>query len=159
MTLIDARSGIQVAAATGSAEKADFSLGGALFGGGVAGGFGGYSNTNEGKMIVASFVDNWNNIVRNIRANPSLVQGRPSAATQQNAAQSVKANASRDGDVMVPKINGVKLLRQPKDGSGDVQTLLKGDEVLMLGEESNGFVKVTAPNGDGWVKAILLRKP
>ena len=159
MLLVDSRSGIQVAAATGSAEKADFALGGVLFGSGGGGGFGGYSNTNEGKMIVASFVDNWNNIVRNIRANPSLVQARPGIASQQNATASVKANMGAAGDVMIPKINGVKVLRAPSDGAGELQALTKNDEVLLLGEETNGFVKVTATRGDGWVKAILLRRP
>jgi len=159
MLLVDSRSGIQVAAATGSAEKADFALGGVLFGSGGGGGFGGYSNTNEGKMIVASFVDNWNNIVRNIRANPSLVQARPGIASQQNATASVKANMGAAGDVMIPKINGVKVLRAPSDGAGELQSLTKNDEVLLLGEETNGFVKVTATRGDGWVKAILLRRP
>jgi curli biogenesis system outer membrane secretion channel CsgG len=158
MLLVDSRSGIQIASATGSAEKADFALGGALFGRGGGGTFGGYGNTNEGKMIVASFVDNWNNIVRTIRDNPSLVQGR-SAASLRNAAASVKADAGAAGDVMSPKINGVKVLRNPADGAAELQTLAKGDEVLLLGEERNGFVKVTAPRGDGWVKAILLRKP
>ena len=159
MLLVDSRSGIQVAAATGSAEKADFALGGVLFGSGGGGGFGGYSNTNEGKMIVASFVDNWNNIVRNIRSNPSLVQARPGIASQQNAGASVKANMGAAGDVMIPKINGVKVLRAPSDGAGELQSLSRNDEVLLLGEETNGFVKVTATRGDGWVKAILLRKP
>jgi len=158
MLLVDSRSGIQVAAATGSAEKADFALGGVLLGRGGGGGFGGYSNTNEGKMIVASFVDNWNNIVRNIRDNPSIIQARPGVASQQNATASVKANAGNAGDVMMPKINGVKVLRAPSDGAGELQSLNKNDEVLLLGEESNGFVKVTATRGDGWVKAILLRK-
>ena len=158
MLLVDSRSGIQVAAATGSAEKADFALGGVLLGRGGGGGFGGYSNTNEGKMIVASFVDNWNNIVRNIRDNPSIIQARPGLASQQNAAASVKANAGQAGDVMMPKINGVKVLRAPADGAGELQSLTKNDEVLLLGDERNGFVKVTATRGDGWVKAILLRK-
>jgi Curli production assembly/transport component CsgG len=158
MLLVDARSGIQVAAAEGSAEKADFALGGLLVGMGGAATAGGYSNTNEGKMIAASFVDNWNNIVRSIRANPSLIQGR-GVASQVNAANSVTANASAAGEVMAPKINGVKVLRLPQDGSPEVQTLTKGDEVLLLGEEKNGWLKVTAPRGDGWVKALLLRKP
>ncbi|HEX7441637.1 MAG TPA: CsgG/HfaB family protein [Caldimonas sp.] len=157
MLLVDARSGIQVAAAEGSAEKADFALGGALFGGGGGAAAGGYSNTNEGKMITASFVDNWNNIVRSIRGNPSLIQGR-GMASETNAAGSVRANAAAAGDVMMPKINGVKVLRLPQDGAGEVQSLNKNDEVLMLGEERNGYAKVTAPRGDGWVKAILLRK-
>jgi curli biogenesis system outer membrane secretion channel CsgG len=67
MLLVDSRSGIQVAAAEGSAQKADFALAGALFGSGGGGGIGGYSNTNEGKVIAASFIDNWNNIVRAVR--------------------------------------------------------------------------------------------
>src|SRR5499425_1238985 len=54
MLLADARSGVQVAAAEGSASKSDFNVGGMLggFGGGGGGaiGLGGYSNTNEGKI-------------------------------------------------------------------------------------------------------------
>jgi hypothetical protein len=38
-------------------------------------------------------------------------------------------------------------------------TLTKSDEVLLLGEEKNGYVKVTAARGDGWVRKVLLRKP
>lgn len=158
MLLVDSRSGIQVAAAQGSAEARDFAIGGALLGGISAAG-GGYSNTNEGKVIVASFLDNWNNIVRNIRNNPSLVQARAGVASQQNAAASVKANAGAAGDVMVPKIAGVKVLRQPRDGGGDLQTLGRNDEVILAGDEQNGYTKVTTSRGDGWVKSILLRKP
>jgi curli biogenesis system outer membrane secretion channel CsgG len=157
MLLVDSRSGIQVASAQGSAEKADFAIGGAAVGNIAAAG-GGYGNTNEGKLIVASFMDNWNNIVRNVRNNPSLVQARAGAASQRNAAESVRANAGAPGDVMFPKINGVKVLRQPKDGSGDLQTLSRNDEVLLNGEEMNGYLKVTTSRGEGWVKAILLGK-
>jgi hypothetical protein len=104
-------------------------------------------------------MDNWNNIVRNVRNNPSLVQARAGEASQRNAAESVRANAGVAGDVMVPKIAGVKVLRQPRDGSGDLQTLSRNDEVLLNGEEQNGFAKVTTSRGEGWVKTILLRKP
>ncbi|MDN3920114.1 CsgG/HfaB family protein [Roseateles violae] len=158
LMLSDSRSGIQVAAAEGSAEKADFNLGGALFGGGAAGGMGGYSSTNEGKLVAASFIDNWNNIVRAIRNSPSLVQARAGAAAQQNAATSVQANAAAAGDVMVPKIAGAKVLKQPRDGAGELQTLGRADEVLFLGEERDGFLKVQAAAGEGWVKKLLLRK-
>jgi curli biogenesis system outer membrane secretion channel CsgG len=158
MLLVDARSGIQVAAAEGSAQNADFALSGVLFGSGGGGGIGGYSNTNEGKVIAASFVDNWNNIVRAIRNNPSLIQAKAGPASQANAAGSVQANAAVAGDVMVPKIAGAKVLKAPQDGAPELQVLGKADEVLMLGEEQNGYVKVTAPAGDGWVKKILLRK-
>jgi len=158
MLLVDARSGIQVAAAEGSAEKTDFALGGAIFGGGGGGGMGGYTSTAEGKVVAASFIDNWNNIVRSIRNNPSLVQAKAGPAAQANAANSVKANAANAGDVLVPKIAGVKVLKAPADGSAEVQTLARTDEVLLLGDEKNGYVKVTATKGDGWVKMIQMRK-
>jgi curli production assembly/transport component CsgG len=158
MLLADTRSGMQVAAAQGSAEKADFALSAGVFGSNASALGGGYSNTNEGKVVVASFLDNWNNIVRNIRNNPSLVKPQAGVASQQNAAMSMRADAGAPGDVMLPKINGVKVLRQPKDGSPELQTLGKTDEVLLDGEEMNGYVKVTTPRGEGWVKAILLRK-
>jgi curli biogenesis system outer membrane secretion channel CsgG len=159
MLLVDARSGIQVAAAEGSAQNADFALSAALFGYGGGGAVGGYSNTNEGKVIAASFVDNWNNIVRSIRNSPSLIQARAGPASQMNATASVQADAAAAGDVLVPKIAGAKVLRIPQDGGPELMTLTKMDEVLFLGEEQNGYVKVTAPRGDGWVKKILLRKP
>ncbi len=158
MLLADARSGLQVAAAQGSAEKADFALGGSVLGQVSAAG-GGYGNTAEGKMLAASFMDNWNNIVRNIRSNPSLVQARAGVASQQNAAMSVQANAASPGDVLVPKIAGVKVLRQPREGSGELQTLGRNEEVILAGEDQNGYTKVTTSRGDGWVKAILLRRP
>ena len=158
MLLVDARSGVQVAAAEGSAEKTDFSLGGALFGGSGGAGTGGYSNTNEGKVIAASFVDNWNNIVRTIRNSPSLIVARAGPASQANAANSVQANAAVAGDVMVAKIAGARVLRQPQDEAPELLSLGRTDEVLLLGEERDGYVKVTTSRGDGWIKKIMLRK-
>ena len=159
MLLVDARSGIQIAAAEGSAEKADFALGGAIFGGGGGAALGGYSNTNEGKVIVASYVDNWNNIVRAIKNSPQLIQAKAGPAAQANAARSVQAGAASEGDVMVAKIAGAKVLRSPQDSAGVLMALTKTDEVLFLGEERNGFLKVTSPQGDGWVRKVLLKKP
>ena len=52
--------GVQVAAAEGSTKKADLKLGGALFGSGGGAALGGYGNTNEGKIIAAAFMDNYN---------------------------------------------------------------------------------------------------
>jgi Curli production assembly/transport component CsgG len=159
MLLADTRSGIQVAAAEGSAKQTDWGLGGTIFGGGGGAAFGAYTNTNEGKVITASFLDNWNNIVRAVRNNASLIQAKAGVASQANAAGSVVANAANAGDVMMAKIAGVKVLRSPADGAGELMSLAKTDEVLYLGEEKNGFAKVTSPKGDGWVKKVLLKKP
>lgn len=159
MLLADTRSGIQVAAAEGSAKQTDWGLGGTIFGGGGGAAFGAYTNTNEGKVITASFLDNWNNVVRTVRSSPSLIQAKAGLASQANAAGSVEANAASAGDVMVAKIAGVKVFRNPADSAGVLMSLTRTDEVLFLGEERNGFVKVTSPQGDGWIRKVLLKKP
>ncbi len=67
LILIDNRSGVQLAAAEGSAKNTDFNIMGGLFGGSLGGGAGGYSNTPEGKIIVAAFADSYNQLVRAVR--------------------------------------------------------------------------------------------
>ena len=133
MTMADTRSGLQVAAAEGSAQKTDFNVGAVLFGAGGGAALGGYSNTAEGKIVSASFLDNWNKIVVAVRANPSLVQARAGAASLANAAASVTAGAGQAGDVFVPKIAGVKAYRTAAEGAV-VATLGKTDEVIYGGE-------------------------
>jgi len=108
-------------------------------------------------MIAGSFLDNWNKIVRNVRDSASLVQAK-SKSSQQNAAASVQANAANEGDVLLPKIANVPLLKLPKDGAVTLAALNKADEVLYLGEERDGYFKVQASKGEGWVKKVLMRK-
>jgi hypothetical protein len=67
VTLIDNRSGVQIAAAEGSAKNMDFGFVGGLMGGSGSGVGGGYSNTAEGKVIVAAFTDSINNIIKSVR--------------------------------------------------------------------------------------------
>ena len=155
MVMADVRSGLQVAASEGSAKKTDFNIGGMLLGAGGAGALGGYSSTAEGKLIAASFLDNWNNIVRNVRNNPSLVKATASVASRANAANSTVADA---GAVWVAKIAGVKALAEPKDGSREIASLGRSDEVVAEGEEKDGFMKVATAKGTGWVKTIMMRK-
>ena len=78
LTLVDNRSGVQVAASEGSASKTDFGGMGALFGGGAGAGLGGYQNTPQGKVITAAFMDAYNQMVvalRNYRAQSVQGQG------------------------------------------------------------------------------------
>ncbi len=69
--MIDNRSGVQIAAAEGSASKTDISGFGSPFGatGGGAGrvGLSRHSHTPQGKVITAAFMDACNNIVRSLR--------------------------------------------------------------------------------------------
>ena len=71
MLVADTRSGVQVAAAEGSTKKADIRLGAGLLGGGGGAAGGGYGNTNEGKIIAAAFMDNYNQVVMAVRNDPT----------------------------------------------------------------------------------------
>lgn len=157
MILSDARSSLQIAAAQGNAEKTDWSIGGLLVGGGAGGALGAYTNTPEGKVIAASFLDNWNNIVRSIRNNPQLA--RQNINLKQESGKVVKAGAAFEaGDVLTGKIGGLKIYSQPAKTAKVVATLAKGEEVIYTGEEKNGFLSVQGNGGEGWVEKILVRK-
>lgn len=66
LLLIDNRSGVQIAAAVGSAQNFDFDMFGGLFAGGFVGAKG-FTNTPEGKVITAAFVDSYNQMVKALR--------------------------------------------------------------------------------------------
>lgn len=66
LLLTDNRSGLQLAAAEGSAKNWDYGAVGALFGGSFGGGSG-FSNTPQGKVLTASFMDSYNQLVRAVR--------------------------------------------------------------------------------------------
>jgi curli biogenesis system outer membrane secretion channel CsgG len=159
MLVADARSGVQVAAAEGSSKKADLGLGAAIFGGGAGGGIGGYGNTNEGKIIAASFADNYNNIVRVVKGDPNLQRDVGTLAQEAASGGTTKAGAVyNEGDVVMPKIAGVKLMAAAGEGGKVVATLEKGDELIYMGQEQEGWLKVESGKGGGWVKKILVAK-
>lgn len=63
LTMVDNRSGVQLASAEGAASNTDFNLFGAGFGSGAAGSLGGYTNTPEGKVLAGAFADAYNRLV------------------------------------------------------------------------------------------------
>ncbi|MBN8494782.1 MAG: peptidoglycan-binding protein [Burkholderiales bacterium] len=67
LLMIDNRSGVQLAAAEGTAKNTDFALFGSAYGWAGAGGAGGYSSTPEGKIIIAAFTDSYNQLVKVVR--------------------------------------------------------------------------------------------
>ena len=144
MVLSDTRTTLQVAAAEGSAKATDFALGGILGAGGVGGGLGGYTNTAEGKVIAASFIDNWNNIVRAVRGTLT-----PASAAAPQAGGGVEAGA-----VLAAQIKGVKMFTAPDKASKVVTNA--STEFVFMGEEQAGFYKVTSGDGEGWVEKILV---
>ena len=163
MLVADARTTVQVAAAEGSASKADFNVGGFIGGlGGYGGGgaaLGGYSNTNEGKVIAASFMDNYNGIVRSVRGNPSLQRNVGTLAQETAAGGTSKpGDVFKEGDVVRPKIANVKLMSKPVESGETVATLARGEELIYVGKEQDGFVQVESSKGGGWVRKVLVTR-
>jgi hypothetical protein len=159
MLVADARSGVQVAAAEGSTRKADLRLGGLFAGGGVGAAAGGYGNTNEGKIIAAALMDNYNNVVQAVRNDPSLV--RNVGTLKQEAAAGGGTGPSAvfsEGDVVVPKIANVKLLAQPTDTGKVLATLARTEELVVIGGVQDGFVNVQSATASGWIKIVLVNK-
>jgi len=67
LILVDNRSSVQLAAAEGNAKNWDFNIAGGLLGSTAGGGAGGYTNTPEGKILTAAFMDSYNKLVRAVR--------------------------------------------------------------------------------------------
>jgi hypothetical protein len=159
MLVADSRSGVQVAAAEGSTRKADMAIGGALFGGGVGAAGGGYGNTNEGKIIAAALLDNYNQIVLVVRNDPSLQRNVGSLKQEATAGGTTKAGAVfSEGDVLVPKIANVRILAQPDDSAKPLATLGRADQVVVVGAEKNGFINVQGATASGWIKIVLVNR-
>ena len=116
-----------MAAAEGSTKKADLHLGAGLFGGGGGAAGGGYGNTNEGKIIAAAFMDNYNKVVGVVR-NDSSLQRNVGTLKQEAAAGGTKKGGAvfNEGDVLTPKIANVKLLASPSETGKVVATLGRG---------------------------------
>ena len=151
LTLSDVRSTLQVAAASGTYKKSDWAFGGVL---GAVGG-GAYTSTDEGKLVAGALLDNYNNIVRDVRDDPSLLAST-SEVGQQNAEQSLQASDFAPGAVLSAKLANVKVTAAAEKGSEVVATLTKGEEVVFLGESEDGFLLIQGAEAEGWVREILM---
>lgn len=159
LLLGDTRSGVQVASAEGKAKKADVgaAVGGLLGGVGVA--VGGYTKTNEGKVIAASYLNNYNKIVVEVRKDPRFKGMDASAVGKALGSQANRAGAAfNEGDVVFPKIENVKLLSDASDKASVIATLKKSTELVFLGDEKDGYLHVQGDPGEGWVKRVLVGK-
>ncbi len=157
--IADARTTVQIAAAEGKAKKKDFSLGMFGWAGGMFAGGGAYTSTAEGKVIAASYLDNYNTIVKQLRDDANMVAraSRFDASKLVTGAPSPGGAGYSEGDVLAPKIN-IRLLAAAQDGSRTVASLTKADDLVYMGEEKDGFLKVQASAGEGWVKRSLVAK-
>lgn len=67
LLLLDNRSSVQISASEGYATSTNMNIAGAVFGGSGGGGAGAFSNTPEGKTIMAAFADSYNKMVVSLR--------------------------------------------------------------------------------------------
>jgi hypothetical protein len=157
MLITDARSGIQVAAAEGSTRKADLQLSTSLIGTRAGGTVGGYGKTNDGKIIAAALLDNYNKVVGVIRSDNSL-QREVGSLRDEVTRRVVGGAVFSDGDIVTPKIANVRLLARPAENGASVATLIKGEELVVIGGEENGYVKVQGGSAEGWVRKVLVSR-
>ncbi|MGH7524869.1 MAG: hypothetical protein ACREK8_11220 [Gemmatimonadales bacterium] len=63
-----------------------------------------------------------------------------------------------EGDVLTPKIATINLLGGADDSAKVSAVLKRGDELVYLGQEQNGYLKVSTGTSDGWVRKVLVVK-
>jgi hypothetical protein len=56
----------------------------------------------------------------------------------------------------VPKIANTELLGQPLDTGKVLATLGRGEELVVIGEEKDGYINVQSATASGWVKMVLV---
>ena len=104
-------------------------------------------------------MDNYNNVVSVVRNDPSLQ--RNVGTLKQEAARAARRRRGavfNEGDVLAPKIANVRLLAEPADDSKPLATLARGDELVVIGAEKDGFINVQSATATGWVKIVLVEK-
>ena len=151
LTLSDVRSTMQVAAASGVYKNSDWAFGGVL---GAVGG-GAYTSTDEGKLVAGALLDNYNNVVRDIRDDPSLLQST-SQVGQANAQAALQAVSFQPGAVLSAKLDNVKVMSAPAREAAVVAKLAKNEEVVFLGESREGYILIQGADAEGWVREILI---
>ena len=78
---------------------------------------GGYTSTAEGKVIAASYLDNFNKIVANLKGDADMMARADKFKAVGLSGADVKAGASyAEGDVLTPKIDNVKVQGSTAEG-------------------------------------------
>jgi uncharacterized protein YgiM (DUF1202 family) len=84
----------------------------------------------------------------NKSTEPSRPQVKPSATDV----------SIKEGDVLVSKVDNIKLYQLADKKSNVMAKLSKRDEVIFTGYDSNGLYSVNANGNEGWVEKILVKQ-
>jgi hypothetical protein len=136
LTLTNVRTGVQEAAAEGSASKSDIGVGGIGFIAPVAGGAGAYESTDIGKIVTAAFMDSHNKLVQQL------------GATQPASERAATSNWYT--------VSALNLRSGPNTGAPVIQTLKKGTSVTPTGKKQGSWWQVEANGNQGWVSSDYI---
>lgn len=160
LVLADTRAGVQLAAAQGSSEKADLSIGVLGVGGGGLGALGAYGSTAEGKVVAAAFMDAYNNMISTIRDSPDIARSASSAREEsERVAKSIadKSATGLQGSIVKPKLSRATVYDEPSD-AGNRAAYLTGESLgIADGREKDGFIFVKGDGFKGWVDRTMIR--
>ncbi len=81
------------------------------------------------------------------------------STTTANAAPGGAPTALQPGDVLIGKIPGIQVYRQPSKAAHKLIRLTQTDTVIYMGEEHAGLYRVATSQGEGWVDKLLVKKP
>lgn len=170
LTLTDTRSGLQVSAANGTATARDQNIGASLFGAGggafAGGNFGSYTNTPEGKVVAASLMDAFNNVVKTVRGMPPLAsvaaaQGIPIGGARPSAASTGAPTRAGTSGIQAGQTyaatGNLNLREGPSGSAGIVGRATVGTLMKATGKTSNGYAEVEYGDFKGWVLSTNLK--
>lgn len=136
--LTNVRTGVQEAAAEGSASKRDLGFGGLAFGGLVGAGGGAYASTDIGKIVSAAFLDAHNKLVAQVQATQPAAT-RPSASNYMT-------------------LSDVNMRSGPSTQSPVVMLVPKGTPVAPNGEKQGAWWGVDVNGRSGWIHGDYITR-
>jgi hypothetical protein len=153
LTLVDARTGVQVGAAESTTRKADLSLSAWLIGRGRYSSFEGYGKTAEGKLIASSLIANFNSLVSTVRHRV------PTRHSNGHLSSPTTTADFSIGEVVIPKIGGLVLRAMPSDQAASLAELGHEAELVVVGAVTGDYLPVQSGTLRGWLPMLLLRRP
>jgi len=138
LSVVNVRTSVQEAIATGSAKKSDIGIGGFLWAGSVAGGGGVYESTDIGKVTASAFLDAHNALVTQLGAIPV------GNASVDNAGWRTAADVNfRSG---------------PSTSAPVLAKLVKGTSVRATGQKNGNWWEIEAWGNTGWIHEDFLTR-
>ena len=160
LLMVDNRSGVQLAAAEGSAKNYDLGVFGAVFGGGLGAAGGGYSNTPEGRIIVAAFMDSYNQLVKVTRnyVAQTVTGGLGTGGRLGVQGGSTLASQELKEVHLIVTTKSANVRADPSPTAAVVGRATEGEDLRML-ERGQGWYKVRLSSGqEGWIATQLVRE-